>query len=236
MSFLNLCSPAWRLDISHIWPFPLMRRFIVAEELCESDSGRLIHFELSSYLPQLSPLLILVRLLLLCMHFIQKYEMQRWFPRSVTASYFPGGAGVAHAYIFPSYLSFSISSFLSLSHFLLFCVCICSSLSLSIKLSGWLVPFPSFFITPLPSLSIHPSSLLFDRACVLFLSQWHRVSSQAMSQDQRIQPDGSPGSCPLVPLRNYNPSPEHASTCRHTCTHTLKHVACRRRRTPLLSV
>lgn len=45
---------------------------------------------------------------------------------------------------------------------------------------------PSFFFNHSPAFaaphrSIHPSSLLFDRVCVLFLSRWHRVSSQGTS-------------------------------------------------------
>lgn len=90
---------------------------------------------------------------------------------------------------FTFYFSFSISSFfLSVSVHLSLCLCPLNS-------GSHYSLFRLFLLLPWP-LSIHPSSLLFDRACVLFLSQWHRVSSQGTSRDQPVQPDGSPGSCP----------------------------------------
>lgn len=104
-----------------------------------------------------------------------------------------------------------------------------------------LFSFPCFSFRTASLSSLHPSfhsshPLLFDKACVLFLSERHRVSSQGTSREQQVQPDGSPGSCPFVSLCvlsvNYNLSNVHtqyswAYTHSHGMfarIHTLEHI------------
>lgn len=85
--------------------------------------------------------------------------------------YFQGSIGYTFLTFFPFYLSFPISSYRSLSRFLFFLsvnLTLCLS---SLSILPWSYSlFRLFLSLPCP-FSIHPSSLLFDRACVLFLSE-----------------------------------------------------------------
>lgn len=149
----------------------LMLGFIVDEELCESDSSKLIHLDLSRYQPQLSPKSdFFVGLLLLywyLLHFHKTLQFEILCYILLCHDVISTRQQFAHTSLFfPFYLPFTISSSLS---FVLFPSFFRRNSTLSLAVIILFSVF--FFLSLLCPLAIHPSSLLFDRACVLFLSQ-----------------------------------------------------------------